>query len=318
MYTKKLLKVVTVSAISLMLLIPSVSFANSNTDLNSGTDALHKVRQAAEVSAQKNFQTQSVELNISKASILDEAPAFYETIEGRSYEELSVSEQEKFVEISTAATAYYNEISNAVNGKNNSQISPMYFESELSKAIEATIYVGFPTISKYDIAYSMNNANTARDIGVKYAQLNGWGSQTWDNPADAYRHFAWNWLNTKSINANGARVFGDYHELALAAADEANAQTSLNYAQKVAWGAARALSLKSSTQGSLSTFNSVFKNDSVMDIYNNSQGRKYAVNYSHTTVSDAFYAAFFTNNALIGYPSQVNSSVRNTAYSYWQ
>lgn len=50
---------------------------------------------------------------------------------------------------------------------------------------------------------------------------------TWDNPADAYRHFAWNWLNTKSINANDARVFGDYHELALAAAVDAEA-TGLN------------------------------------------------------------------------------------------
>ncbi|SDM34154.1 hypothetical protein SAMN05428961_11469 [Paenibacillus sp. OK060] len=318
MYTKKLLKVVSISAMSLMLLIPSVSFANPNTDLNQGTDALHKVQQAAEVSVQNNLQSQSLELNISKASILNEAPAFYESIEGKTYEELSISEQEKFVEISAAATAYYNEISTAVNGKNNSEISPMYFESELSKAIEATIYVGFPTLSTSDIASSIKNANTARDIGVSYAKLNGWGSQTWDNPADAYRHFAWNWLNTKSINANDARVFGDYHELALAAADEANALTSLNYAEKIAWGAGRALSLKSSTQGSLSTFNSVFKNDSIMDIYNNSQGRKYAVNYSHTTVSDAFYAAFFTNNALIGYPTQVTSSVRSTAFSYWQ
>lgn len=88
--------------------------------------------------------------------------------------------------------------------------------------------------------------------------------------------------------------------------------------KKVAAGAGKALDLKIATQGSLSRFNSEFKNDSVMDIYNKSQGRKYAVNFSHTTVADAFYAAYFTNSALIGYPTQVTSSVRSTAYSYWQ
>ena len=40
-------------------------------------------------------------------------------------------------------------------------------------------------------------------------------SVTWDNPADAYRHFAWNYFNTKDMNANKARLIGDNHELAL-------------------------------------------------------------------------------------------------------
>ncbi|MDT9720166.1 hypothetical protein QVE09_14715 [Paenibacillus sp. ClWae2A] len=321
MNTKKILKIVTVSAMSIMLLIPSVSFAEeTSTESSSNADVLHKIHQAAEISTQSrlqsSLQSQSAQLSIEKDPILDEAPAFYASIEGRLYDELSLSEQEKLVEITTAATAYYNAIDSSINGNNESEISPMYFESELSKAIEASIYAGFPTLSAGEIAISLINSNTARDIGVRYANLNGY-SQTWDNPADAFRHFAWNWLNTRDINANDARVFGDFHELALAAADDANA-LNLDFPSKVAWGATRAFVLRSQTQGSLSAFNSEFKNDSVMDIYNNSQGRKYAVNSSHSTVADAFYAAFVTNKNLIGYTSEVNSSVRSTAYSYWR
>ncbi|WP_270166402.1 DUF6973 domain-containing protein [Paenibacillus sp. SYP-B4298] len=305
----------------MLLSIAPFTFGASSDVINA--DDLSKVRQAAEIAfAKNNYAIQRTSLNVDKAPILDEAPDFYQSIEGRSYEELTQEEKEKFVEIVQAAQVYYNSIVSSVE-TDSSVITPMYLESQLSKAIEAAIYVGFPTLSATDIIISFQNSNTARDIGVAYAQIMGYYDpngvlQTWDNPADAYRHFAWNWLNTEQINANDARVFGDYHELAMAAADDANAQPSLSFDQKVTYGVARAFIIRSNTQASLSAFNSQWANDSVMDIYNNSQGRRYSLYNSHSDVGDAFYKAFFTDSALIGWTSNVNASVRSTAYSYWK
>lgn len=143
----------------------------------------------------------------------------------------------------------------------------------------------------------------------------GW-SETWDNPADAYRHFAWNWFNTRDMNANKARVFGDYHELALAAAT-ALENTNLTFDEKVAAGILLAFEIRSNTQQSLANFNT-FDNATVMDIYNNSWGRKYYVNYSYSNVADAFYDALYVHENLVGWTSDVNSSIRSLAYSYWQ
>lgn len=227
----------------LLLSVAPFAFGASSDTIN--TDDLSKVRQAAEIAfAKNNHAVQRTSLNVDKAPILDEAPDFYQSIEGRSYEELTQEEIEKFVEIVQAAQVYYNSIVASAE-TDPGVITPMYFESELSKAIEAAIYVGFPTLTTAEILTSFQNANTARDIGIAYAQLMGYYTpagvlQTWDNPADAYRHFAWNWLNTEQINANDARVFGDYHELALAAADDANAQPGLTFDQKVTYGVARA------------------------------------------------------------------------------
>ncbi|WP_171691225.1 DUF6973 domain-containing protein [Paenibacillus germinis] len=256
---------------------------------------------------------------------VDEAPNFFKSIEGRSYEELTPKEQQKLIEISKTAKVAYDEISTIVNEGTEPQISSLssslasaqYLEDEMSKAIEAVVYAGLPNLSVAEIAISFLNSNDARDIGINYAALQGY-SVTWDNPADAYRHFSWNWFNSEDINVNDARSFGDYHELALVAANYVNPMGGKTYDEKVAIGVAKVFSTRSSTQGSLSTFNSVFDNASIMDITNNSQGRKYSLNYSFSNVADAFYAAYFTNDVLIGYLSEITSSVRSTAYSYWQ
>ncbi|WP_427181376.1 DUF6973 domain-containing protein [Paenibacillus sp. TC-CSREp1] len=286
---------------------------------SSDNGELKKARDAAEMVLNKRtIQNATITVEIEKPLVLNQAPELFQAIEGREYDELSQEEKEKMLEIVVASQEYYNNIISSVSSDTDTDvITPMYFESQLSKAIEAAIYVGFPTLSVSDIAKSFQNANTARDIGVTYANLMGY-TQTWDNPADAYRHFAWNWLNTKDIGANDARVFGDYHELAMAAAVDANNQTALSFDQKVTYGVARAFVIRSNTQGSLSAFNSQFAADSVMDIYNNSQGRRYALYNSNPNVGDAFYQAFATDNALIGWTSNVNSSVRSTAFGYWQ
>lgn len=255
-------------------------------------------------------------MNIQRDPLLNEAPAFYASISGKSYDELTSEEQEKLINISKKAREMYNGIEAYVNGGNSGGIQPQgYLDTQLSKAIEAAIYAGFPTLSAGDIAISFLNANEARDIGVRYAQYMGW-SETWDNPADAYRHFAWNWFNTRDMSANKARVFGDYHELALAAAT-ALENTNLTFDEKVAAGILLAFEIRSNTQQSLANFNT-FDNATVMDIYNNSWGRKYYVNYSYSNVADAFYDALYVHENLVGWTSDVNSSIRSLAYSYWQ
>jgi len=53
----------------------------------------------------------------------------------------------------------------------------------------------------------------ARDNGVEYAQTHGL-SKTWDNEADAYRHFLWNAGMTRAMGSDAAAVIATRHETA--------------------------------------------------------------------------------------------------------
>ena len=55
-------------------------------------------------------------------------------------------------------------------------------------------------------------ADTARDAGVRYAENHGF-SQTWDNEADAYRHFKWNFDMNRKLGNNEAAYIANTHEL---------------------------------------------------------------------------------------------------------
>lgn len=66
----------------------------------------------------------------------------------------------------------------------------------------------------YRDIYDANRiANWARDNGVEYAQNHGY-SQTWDNEADAYRHFLWNAGMTRQLGLEAADIIGTRHETA--------------------------------------------------------------------------------------------------------
>jgi len=314
MFGKKVKRILIGSAMSVLMLLPSVGFASSELS------DYEKIKLAADKAIQSEAAStfQSSELSaVKRDPILNEAPEFYKSIEGKTYQELTPSELQKLHAIIDASISQYKQISAIVNKNSEAPITPSYLEDETSKAIEASVYALFPTLSVSDIAISFENSNTARDIGVRYAQLQGY-PVTWDNPADAYRHFSWNWLNSEDINVDDARVFGDVHELALAAASIVNVMSHLSFTEKVAQGVLLVIPIRNQTQSSLANFNAQWDNASVMDIYNNSQGRKSSLNYSFTSVADAFYDAFFVRKVIIGWTSDVNSTVRSTAYSYWQ
>lgn len=57
-------------------------------------------------------------------------------------------------------------------------------------------------------------ANAARDKGVEYARNKGWGNKTWDNEADAYRHFRWNADMVRSLGSDKANTIATNHERA--------------------------------------------------------------------------------------------------------
>ena len=66
------------------------------------------------------------------------------------------------------------------------------------------------------IGIAIHNSNQARDAGVKYAEeynlYEGDQLITWDNEADAYRHFIWNAMMTDSIGSYAAKIIAGNHE----------------------------------------------------------------------------------------------------------
>lgn len=307
-----------------LMIIPTFSHASDgnlrkevNINLNK---ALYNAKLAEEIAIKNKIEIKALStINVKREALLDSASLFFKTIENRPFEELTAHEKETLVEITQSSRNLVEQLI-GTNKVEDRMISPMYTESTLSKAIEAAV-VGLDTnLSVSNITTAFNNADTAREIGKTYAQLMGWGTTTWDNPADAYRHFSWNWFNARDMGVNKARLFGDYHELSLAAAQYVsdNYPSSLGITVLTTLGVQQVYTIHTDTRASLANFNSQWDNASVMDIYNNSWGRKYYQNYSYTKVADAFYDAMYVDNNIIGYVNEVNSSKRSIAYSYWK
>ncbi len=124
--------------------------------------------------------------------------------------------------------------------------------------------------------YKANSiANWARDMGVQRAELlwfyDKYGTLvTWDNEADAYRHFLWNARMTREIGYTEAAKIATYHEI-------------------VSWDSQK-------VNGGKVYFVSMA---SLMDMANNEMGRLYAAMYPELTYTKLFSIAAFRDGAII-------------------
>jgi hypothetical protein len=111
-------------------------------------------------------------------------------------------------------------------------------------------------------------ANWARDEALNYAKAHNWYEPdgtptTWDNEADAYRHFIWNAKMTMDIRSRDAEIVATYHEMVTY--DYINVTGGKAY---------------------------IVPFDSLMDANNNYYGRLYADMYPELSYSELFDKAF--------------------------
>ena len=116
-------------------------------------------------------------------------------------------------------------------------------------------------------------SNWARDKGVEYAKKSKYYNKgelvTWDNKADAYRHFLWNARMTRELGKDSAEIIGNKHE-------------------HVTWN-----SKKVSGE---TIFNIPFS--SLMDLNNNGMGRSYAKIHPDYGYDDLWKSAMKDKNII--------------------
>ncbi|MFF2015883.1 hypothetical protein [Paenibacillus sp. NPDC058177] len=115
-----------------------------------------------------------------------------------------------------------------------------------------------------------------------------------------------------------ARSIADTHEAALVAAKRAYAaMPGLSLTEQSMYGAGLINDIIYSTRASYSTFNSTFDNSSIMDINNNSAGRRYSLrSYAKDDYMTAFNDAYWVD--IEWYDTGVGSGDRERAWSNWQ
>lgn len=197
------------------------------------------------------------------------------------------------------------------------------FENYYSKLIEAEMHLAKGVLSPSQLAAAFENSQAAKKHATNYAEARGWYAsngdvKTWDNASDALRHFAWNYMNSHDMGTGKARLVGDVHELALVGVgymDQAWA-CGVGIECKTAYAAVKANQAGYAAQGSLSTFVNTFDNASVMDLLNNSQGRKAFVN-GYDNYSEPFNI-LLKSGTLIQFPSWINVNKRYDAWLGFQ
>lgn len=213
------------------------------------------------------------------------------------------------------------------NQDESSTITPYYEFDKVNKAtlktLEAKLHLANGILTPANLAAAFENSNGARDHAIRYATDKNFYRDgqliTWDNAADALRHFSWNFMNSNDMGVNKARVVGDIHEVALLAYDhlDKNIENAklcnfeINCMQSAAVRSATADS--NSAKTSLSIFNKIFDNPSVMDLLNNSKGRQASSQYSNYAEP---FNIMINNGTLIQFPtnSLITSTQRNTAW----
>lgn len=214
-----------------------------------------------------------------------------------------------------------------IKGNNDNVISIMgktYDEKLISvlnkvnqSAMEAQL-LALKGATPVEIAKAVSNSNTARDLGEQYAKEKNL-SKTWDNAADALRHFSWNFMNSNDMGVNKARLFGDAHEIGLIAYNyfetDLTAARNCSYTLTCMYALAvnKANTDWNTAKKTLSDFNDTFDNSSVMDLLNNSQGRQ-AFQAGYSSYSTAFNT-LLSKGSIIAWPSSINSTYRTTAYN---
>ena len=115
----------------------------------------------------------------------------------------------------------------------------------------------------------------AREYAIKYAEIRGFRTsngeiKTWDNEADALRHFSWNAKMTREIGIRDAEIIAFNHE-------------------NVTW----------ETEDCKDGFVAKLTFSSLMDLHNNKMGRLYATQYANLSYATLFLKANSENNVII-------------------
>lgn len=191
------------------------------------------------------------------------------------------------------------------------------------KKLEGRLHLSVGVLTPSNIAAAIENSNKARDHATQYAKDKNFYKdgvlKTWDNASDTLRHFAWNYMNSNDMGVNKARTVGDVHEVALVALNYLKTDTysaqfcSWNLSCMEARAVDSAITDWNSSKKSLTTFNRTFDNSSVMDLLNNSKGRQaYQQGYSHYHIP---FNIMLNDGSLIQFPTNINSSLRSTAWN---
>ncbi|WP_153062671.1 hypothetical protein [Metasolibacillus meyeri] len=216
----------------------------------------------------------------------------------------------------------------AYNSQESNLITPMSsyglpgIDQTLVKIYEGRLHLAIGNLTPSNIATAIQNSNAARDHGIRYAENNNFYSNgkliTWENAADALRHFAWNYMNSNDFGVAKAKTTGDIHELALIALKYVNNDVSTAQLCKFNMSCMEAAAIQKTINNSnlaktnITAFNNIFDNASVMDLINNAKGRQ-AYSQGNATYSVPFNR-MLASGELVKALSGVNSTVRNNAW----
>ena len=162
---------------------------------------------------------------------------------------------------------------NPVNGWDPSGYAAYGGISVIQNLAEA-VYDAIETNSVGEPISGIIISNWARDKGVEYAKKSKYYNDkgelvTWDNKADAYRHFLWNARMTRELGKDSAEIIGNKHE-------------------HVTWNS------KKVSGGTI--FNIPFS--SLMDLNNNGMGRSYAKIHPDYGYDDLWKSAMKDKNII--------------------
>lgn len=306
----KVFRVFAIICVVMSLLIPNVYASQTKAD----GDELSKVKQAYDMAKQQKQEAQ-IELNTIETKyaqyLQNKAINFYDSIKGKGFHELTTEESEEMNAINYEILAHLGFVSEGYTINN-------WYEDginvTLAEAIEGLLLTTSGTVTLSEINVIKDNASDALQIGNNYAMLNGWNVAQ-DNPADAYRHFAWNFFNAQDFGNSTAKKIGDYHEVVNVATPIAEGSPYTGIEQ-ISFGVASASIIYNETRDDFDEFEDRFNDANIMDLHNNYKGLYYSLNYN--SVADAFYEAYFEDSTLIGWISDVSSALYHVVWQDWR
>lgn len=219
------------------------------------------------------------------------------------------------------------DIASAISQQSN-LITPMSsydlpgIEGKLVKVYEARLHLAIGNLTASNIKSAFDNSNAARDHAIRYAKKNNFYYNgkliTWENSADALRHFAWNYMNSNDFGVAKAKTTGDIHELALIVQKYVNKDTETGKLCKFNISCMETAAIRKTIKNSnlakndFTAFNNIFDNNSIMDLINNEKGRL-AYSQGNATYSVPFNKMLASGD-LLTTPNRVNSSSRRTTW----
>lgn len=188
-----------------------------------------------------------------------------------------------------------------------------YSQKQAQTMLESAMSL-YEGVSASQLAKATAAALVARDEAEEYARSMGYYTGgvliTWDNEADALRHFRWNEITASQIGRSKTKIITDNHEIAHVEAEKLYYSGELKYMSSlgISRHASEVVDLtKKGLKQSKSKYLSYFKGSSTyMDFYNNEKGRSYgAINGNDFRRARPY---------LILKPSEVTYSIKTDTY----